>query len=214
STLGYRAPNDEYAFIGAGSSASDGLAHSASTATAVPSEAGCCSQSTFASASAASAAAKARRASVVCDERRTSNVGTITYAAPEQLRDQATEYNEKADIYSLGIIFFELYYPFATAMERVVVIKDLRRGVFPPQFLQMWPKEAAFILRLMDADPEKRPSAREILAFDLIDVPTLESAQLKREVNILKQQLRLANQRNEELGMRVQELERIVDMSI
>ncbi|KAJ2358711.1 hypothetical protein GGF43_000636, partial [Coemansia sp. RSA 2618] len=60
----------------------------------------------------------------------------------------------------------------------------------------------------------KRPSAREILAFDLIDVPTLESAQLKREVNILKQQLRLANQRNEELGMRVKELERIVDMSI
>ncbi|KAI9467705.1 kinase-like domain-containing protein [Coemansia mojavensis] len=155
-----------------------------------------------------------RRSSVGCSERRTSNVGTITYAAPEQLRDEAVEYNEKADIYSLGIIFFELYYPFATAMERVVVIKDLRRGVFPPQFLQMWPKEAAFILQLMDANPERRPSAKEILSFDLIDIPTLESAQLKREVHVLKQQLRLANQRNEELGLRVRELERIVDLSI
>ncbi|KAJ2119273.1 hypothetical protein IW147_006002 [Coemansia sp. RSA 720] len=197
STLGYRATGDEYAFIGAGSSASEGMASSASVA-----------------AEAGGAQARARRGSILCDGRRTSNVGTITYAAPEQLRDQATEYNEKADIYTLGIIFFELYYPFATAMERVVVIKDLRRGVFPPRFLQMWPKEAAFILQLMDADPERRPSAREILAFDLIDVPTLESAQLKREVHILKQQLRAANQRNEELGLRVRELERIVDMSI
>ncbi|KAJ2628345.1 hypothetical protein H4R22_003936 [Coemansia sp. RSA 1290] len=194
-TLGLRASSDEYAFIGD---------TSAAQSTPSPPAASACD----------SDAACNRRSSVGCSERRTSNVGTITYAAPEQLRDEAVEYNEKADIYSLGIIFFELYYPFATAMERVVVIKDLRRGVFPPQFLQMWPKEAAFILQLMDANPERRPSAKEILSFDLIDIPTLESAQLKREVHVLKQQLRLANQRNEELGLRVRELERIVDLSI
>ncbi|KAJ2452895.1 hypothetical protein EV183_002632 [Coemansia sp. RSA 2336] len=186
-TLGLRASSDDYAFI-----SDTNAAHS------TPSPPAACD----------------RHGSAGCSERRTSNVGTITYAAPEQLRDEAVEYNEKADIYSLGIIFFELYYPFATAMERVVVIKDLRRGVFPPQFLQMWPKEAAFILQLMDANPERRPSAKEILSFDLIDIPTLESAQLKREVHVLKQQLRLANQRNEELGLRVRELERIVDLSI
>ncbi|KAJ2722072.1 hypothetical protein GGI07_003559 [Coemansia sp. Benny D115] len=149
---------------------------------------------------------------------RTSNVGTITYAAPEQLREQQQQqngYDEKADIYSLGIIFFELYYPFATAMERIVTIRQLREdGVFPPEFLQMWPREATLILRLMDPDPDKRPSAREILAMDLIDVPTLESAKLKREVQQLKHQLYLANQRNEELGLRVRELERIVDLSV
>ncbi|KAI8323440.1 kinase-like protein [Martensiomyces pterosporus] len=158
-----------------------------------------------------------RRGSVCvsgCDPSRTSNVGTITYAAPEQLEDRASDYNEKADIYSLGIIFFELYYPFATAMERIVVIKDLRRGVFPPSFVHMWPKEAAFILWLMAADPERRPSAKEILNFDLIDVPSLESAHLRREVSLLKHQLKLANQRNEELSLRVTELERLVDMSI
>ncbi|KAJ1845586.1 3-hydroxyisobutyryl-CoA hydrolase, partial [Coemansia sp. RSA 2703] len=147
-------------------------------------------------------------------ECRTSNVGTITYAAPEQLSQQQQQqtngYNEKADIYSLGIIFFELYYAFSTAMERVSVIKELRQGVFPANFVNMWPKEAALILRLMDPDPDKRPSAREILAMDLIDVPSLESAQLKKEVLALKQQLYQANQRNEELGMRVRELERII----
>ncbi|KAJ1949883.1 hypothetical protein FBU59_000948 [Linderina macrospora] len=144
----------------------------------------------------------------------TSNVGTITYAAPEQLTAQTSDYNEKADIYSLGIIFFELYYPFATAMERMLVIKDLRRGVFPPSFVQMWPKEAAFILWLMSEDPEKRPAAKEILQSDLIDVPTLESAQLRKEVTVLKMQLAVANQRNEELSLRVRELERLVDMKL
>ncbi|KAJ2237701.1 3-hydroxyisobutyryl-CoA hydrolase [Coemansia sp. RSA 1722] len=151
-------------------------------------------------------------------ECRTSNVGTITYAAPEQLGHQqpaaASGYNEKADIYSLGIIFFELYHAFSTAMERVAVIKDLRQGVFPADFVRRWPKEAALILRMMDPDADKRPSARDILAMDLIDVPSLESAQLKKEVMALKHQLYLANQRNEELGMRVRELERIVDLSI
>ncbi|KAJ2247520.1 hypothetical protein GGH97_002090, partial [Coemansia sp. RSA 475] len=93
STLGYRATGEEYAFIGAGSSASEGMASSASVAAEAQQQ------------------ARARRGSILCDGRRTSNVGTITYAAPEQLRDQATEYNEKADIYTLGIIFFELYYP-------------------------------------------------------------------------------------------------------
>ncbi|KAJ1941165.1 hypothetical protein EC988_006833, partial [Linderina pennispora] len=131
-----------------------------------------------------------------------------------QLTTQTSEYNEKADIYSLGIIFFELYYPFATAMERMLVIKDLRRGVFPQPFVQMWPKEAAFILWLMSEDPEKRPAAKEILMSDLIDVPTLESAQLRKEVTVLKMQLAVANQRNEELSMRVRELERLVDLKL
>ncbi|KAJ2632606.1 hypothetical protein GGF44_003784, partial [Coemansia sp. RSA 1694] len=122
-----------------------------------------------------------------------------------------TAYSEKADIYSLGIIFFELYCEFSTAMERVVVIGDLRRGVFPERFIREWPKEAAFVSRLMDRVPERRPTAREILAMDLMDVPTLESAQLKREVGALKLQLRAACVRNEELALRVRELERIVD---
>ncbi|KAJ2662221.1 hypothetical protein IWW48_001961 [Coemansia sp. RSA 1200] len=215
-TLGIRTSGDEYAFIGNSRGVSTRQSSSGSSrnssASSTPSGSNKNSQSKKQQQQQAAMAA----GSTECcwDTRRTSNVGTITYAAPEQLSDKATDYSEKADIYSLGIIFFELYYPFATAMERIAVIRDLRRGVFPPQFLQMWPKEAALILQLMDADPTKRPSAKEILAFDLIDVPTLESAQLKREVIMLRQQLRVANQRNEELGLRVRELERIVDMSI
>ncbi|KAJ2559337.1 hypothetical protein EV175_000391 [Coemansia sp. RSA 1933] len=205
STLGIRARGDEYAFI----SDARGTSTKQSSSTSIPNDA-----DTQIDQERRAPGNNGIASESGCDTRRTSNVGTITYAAPEQLSDRATDYSEKADIYSLGIIFFELYYPFSTAMERIAVIRDLRRGVFPPQFLQMWPKEAALILQLMDADPTKRPSAKDILSLDLIDVPTLESAQLKREVNMLRQQLRIANQRNEELGLRVRELEKIVDMNI
>ena len=46
----------------------------------------------------------------------TSKIGSSYYISPEQ--EAGTWYNEKADIYSLGIILFELYFPFSTEMER------------------------------------------------------------------------------------------------
>ncbi|KAG0052342.1 hypothetical protein BGZ83_002735 [Gryganskiella cystojenkinii] len=83
-------------------------------------------------------------------------------------------HSSAADIYSLGIIFFELYHPFSTLMERHAVLKTLRNGELPPDFVSRWPKEAAFVLWLMAEDPRIRPSAREILEFDLIKKPKEE----------------------------------------
>ncbi|KAK3815611.1 MAG: kinase-like domain-containing protein, partial [Linnemannia elongata] len=94
---------------------------------------------------------------------RTTAVGTVTYASPEQLARPNLGYDQKADIYSLGIIFFELYHPFSTLMERHAVLRTLRNGELPPEFVSRWPKEAAFVLWLMAEDPRMRPSAREIL---------------------------------------------------
>ncbi|KAF9955482.1 hypothetical protein BGZ72_003705 [Mortierella alpina] len=99
---------------------------------------------------------------------RTTAVGTVTYASPEQLARPNLGYDQKADIYSLGIIFFELYHPFSTLMERHAVLRTLRNGELPPDFVSRWPKEAAFVLWLMAEDPEMRPTAREILDFELI----------------------------------------------
>ena len=47
----------------------------------------------------------------------------------------------QADIYSLGIILFELFCPFGTEMERVKNIKDLRQGRMPQDFCEQWPEE-------------------------------------------------------------------------
>ncbi|KAG0349101.1 Eukaryotic translation initiation factor 2-alpha kinase [Podila humilis] len=107
---------------------------------------------------------------------RTTAVGTVTYASPEQLARPNLGYDQKADIYSLGIIFFELYHPFSTLMERHAVLKTLRNGELPPDFVSRWPKEAAFVLWLMAEDPRMRPSANEILEFELIRKPKEESS--------------------------------------
>lgn len=58
----------------------------------------------------------------------TGQVGTALYVAPELSAKAAKAiYNQKVDIYSLGIIFFEMCYkPLKTGMERVKVLLNLR----------------------------------------------------------------------------------------
>ncbi|KAJ1924325.1 hypothetical protein IWQ60_005281 [Tieghemiomyces parasiticus] len=113
----------------------------------------------------------------------TSGVGTVTYAAPEQLdTTRPVPYGTKADMFSLGIILFELLHPFATGMERVKVLEDLRRGCLPEIFVARRPVEASLILWLMAANPLQRPSADEVLAFRLFDTPDAVEVRLKREI--------------------------------
>jgi len=56
-------------------------------------------------------------------------------------------YDHKVDIYSLGIIFFELYQPFATGMERAESLKELKKGVLPDYFVKKFPKEVSGVFR-------------------------------------------------------------------
>ena len=54
-------------------------------------------------------------------------MGTSAYAAPEQLC-KGGKVDEKTDIYSLGIVLWELYTKTGTEMERVEGISSLRQG--------------------------------------------------------------------------------------
>lgn len=122
----------------------------------------------------------------------TKGVGTITYASPEQLNQE--DYTQKSDIYSLGIICFELFYPVATQMERNRVLTDLKQHhKFPESFLKQWPKEAAFIWSCIARDATVRPSTVEIL----------ESEWLERDndeiISRLELELSIARKREEEL---------------
>ena len=62
----------------------------------------------------------------------TGRVGTALYVSPELGRSNArTKYSQKVDMYSLGIIFFEMCYPpLKTTMERVNILGNLRRVGF------------------------------------------------------------------------------------
>lgn len=119
----------------------------------------------------------------------TKGIGTVTYASPEQLNQG--DYTRKSDIYSLGIICFELFYPVATQMERTRVLVDLKHHhKFPESFLKQFPKEAAFIWSCIARDSEVRPSTAEIL----------ESEWLERDQEeiIARLEVELANSRKRE----------------
>ncbi|XP_031565352.1 eukaryotic translation initiation factor 2-alpha kinase 1-like [Actinia tenebrosa] len=105
-------------------------------------------------------------ASPLASDAHTAGVGTCTYASPEQLRNSS--YDNKADIYSLGIILFELFWPFTTEMERVTCIKELRQGNLPGDFKATWPKQSELILKMVAADCSKRPSAESILKLEFV----------------------------------------------
>lgn len=63
----------------------------------------------------------------------TQQVGTHLYMSPEQLKGE--QYSYKVDVYSLGLIFFELLRVFGTEMERIETLKALRQGDFPRDFV-------------------------------------------------------------------------------
>lgn len=54
--------------------------------------------------------------------------------SPEQAK--GIKYSNKVDIYSLGIIYFELLTRFVTEMERICVLTALRQKRYPERFLE------------------------------------------------------------------------------
>ncbi|VDM98144.1 unnamed protein product [Thelazia callipaeda] len=96
----------------------------------------------------------------------TSNVGTRLYMSPEQL--MAKPYNEKVDVFSLGLIFVELIIPFETVMERNHILSNLQSGTMPKCLDECRPEEKKFISWLTAVNPELRPSARELVECDYL----------------------------------------------
>ena len=98
-------------------------------------------------------------------ENLTSDIGTALYIATEVIIGSGN-YNEKIDMYSLGIIFFEMIYPFSTVMERVDTLRNLRSPAieFPSDFDHNKMKtEKKVIGMLLDNGPQKRPEASMLL---------------------------------------------------
>ena len=118
------------------------------------------------------------------------NVGTTFYIAPELVRmlnskdRDAGNLGSKVDMYSLGIMFFEMNIPFSTTAERYRVLESLNeaRHTLPQRFSKPENElQGSLILELIDHRPESRPDAAELLNRPEIPEP-IEDEKLRRRL--------------------------------
>jgi translation initiation factor 2-alpha kinase 4 len=98
----------------------------------------------------------------------TAGVGTAFYRAPEQEKE-GQRYNQKADMFSIGILFFEMWSPpFTTLMERAQALTRLRDEDFLPGNFEAPDNVKQVIEWLCKTNPASRPSAAELLSSPLL----------------------------------------------
>ncbi|XP_013794487.1 eukaryotic translation initiation factor 2-alpha kinase-like [Limulus polyphemus] len=123
------------------------------------------------------------------NQKHTDQVGTHLYMSPEQMTGQ--NYNFKVDIFSLGLIFFELLVTFPTQMERVKILLKVKQQDFPETFNTEYHEECLFVKKLLSPNPDNRPSAGEIKQHKLFKhlQPVLEDVTSVRRHRTFSQRL-------------------------
>lgn len=92
-----------------------------------------------------------------------SNVGTPIYMSPEQ--KNSGNYNDKSDMYSLGVVLFELLMcKFETEAERIRTLEALLNNHKLPPFLESRKNNdlVKIMLKLIETNPEKRLSSTDL----------------------------------------------------
>ncbi|KAI1331968.1 serine/threonine-protein kinase gcn2 [Xylariaceae sp. FL0255] len=94
----------------------------------------------------------------------TRSVGTSFYVAPEVRRGASGSYTSKVDMYSLGIIFFEMNYYSVIGMERADKLGKLgKEGSLPDDFQHKGKVQAEIVHMLVTHDYKQRPTSLDLL---------------------------------------------------
>ncbi|KAG7364188.1 serine/threonine protein kinase [Nitzschia inconspicua] len=112
----------------------------------------------------------------------TIGIGTASYAAPEQIRSK--HYGTPADIFSLGLILLELCCNFETQHEKLHTFQQCRNQKVPRWLENHYPDIASTILSCTRANPNERPTAKQLLNMSVTNSP-----RSNLEIEILKGQL-------------------------
>lgn len=96
-----------------------------------------------------------------------ARVGTPVYMSPEQAR--GLQIDHRSDIYSLGLVFYEMLTgetPFKGGYE-AIVHQQIFQTPTPPRQLNVQVSRPldAMVMRLLEKDPDDRPTLRELIAF-------------------------------------------------
>ncbi|XP_073289655.1 uncharacterized protein [Primulina huaijiensis] len=87
-------------------------------------------------------------------------VGNVSYRSPEMTRSP-TFINDKTDIFSLGLMMFEMVHHMTTQSERARKFDQIRNGSLDWSTINL--RSYDFIIELLEINPCKRSSAKEVL---------------------------------------------------
>ncbi len=100
-------------------------------------------------------------------------LGTVAYAAPEQLRGQGDEVDTRTDVYALGLVLYELLCGVLPQGHAAGLAEILERSepdsIAPPSRhdREVGSELDAIVLRALESDPAARYGSAEALAQDL-----------------------------------------------
>lgn len=102
-------------------------------------------------------------------------VGTPLYWPPEQ---QCGRFDQKTDMFSLGIIFYEIWRKFDSHMQKVMEVRALTKNHVLPEDFDAPSEVKSIILWLTEQNPQARPTAEQLLLSSFmphqIDVKTFQ----------------------------------------
>ena len=86
--------------------------------------------------------------------------GTYLYQSPEQIENKT--YDQKVDIFALGVILVELVSKFDTEFERVEVLQGLKKNLYPEYLEKDHLNEYNLIKKMTKLKKEERPNIQDI----------------------------------------------------
>jgi len=91
----------------------------------------------------------------------TYEIGTPMYRAPEALNRGVVD--PRCDIYSLGLIYFEILNCFSTLHEKHIIFSQMAREKrLPDDFVTSFSQEAELIAMMVQELPDNRPTSSDI----------------------------------------------------